>query len=421
MPSARTGSTAAGAVGCPPRTRIFISHSATGDKAAARLRDAVAERLADEFDVLLDKRLLRPGDRWRGAVHRWLGTCDAAVAILTPKALKSPWVLKELTIVTWRQSLSGRPPIIPIVLGCTVQQVTGDDRFAPLQLDESQFLNLTRPVVLENVLSEVTARVRALAPTTDSSPMHDWVGRVAFLLERADRRALEDARRVLGVEDEDWAQFADREVTLAHQLLHSTLAEAASALRTLKPGLRPMENFADLVSLIIPVWVPELSARQIGEVARRPLGRRVVFVPALYQQTVMDCVMRSTLCRAEESDFVTVTGVTGGDPERELLAAYRRGIQDELGLLDRPVERVARVLNNERYPRKYLLVDSSTPTVVVEALRTEYGGAVLVLHGLRPPERTASMDRLDVTLGCDEDEIDEQRIELWRLTRRRQT
>lgn len=398
---------------------MFVSHSAAGDHAACGLRDALEKRLSGDFEVLLDKRLLAPGDRWRGAVHRWLGTCDAAVAILTPKALQSGWVLKELTILTWRQSLGGRPPIIPILSGCTPEQVADHVGFRPLQLDENQFLVVGSPSSSEEVVAEVESRVRALAPIPDTSPLHDWVQRVASLLAAADAPALDAARRSLSVDDVDWARFDQREVTLAHRLLHSTLAEAESALYALEPGLRIREDFAALVALVIPVWVPELPARQLGDVTRRPFGRRVAFVPARYQETVKDCVLRSTFGRTYESDFLTVTGVAGGDPERELFAAYRRCLQEELDLADRPVERVARLLNDEESRRKYLLVAGATPSGVVEALRSEYGGAVLVLHGEAVPGASA-VDRVDVALGiADEDEIDQHRKELQRLCRAR--
>ena len=106
------------------RARIFISHSCkdveiaddvpfededrpaqAAAQYARHIRDEVERLLGDDFEVLLDRKLLDPGDRWSIKLKRWLGECDGAVLLLSEDAIESKWVLQEATILTWRRHL----------------------------------------------------------------------------------------------------------------------------------------------------------------------------------------------------------------------------------------------------------------------------------------------------------------------------
>jgi hypothetical protein len=82
--------------------RIFISHSTDKDDATGRQRlnavDAALKGAPPGHDVLLDIKRLEASFEWRAELDEWMTTCHAAVLLLTPKALESPWVLKEATM-----------------------------------------------------------------------------------------------------------------------------------------------------------------------------------------------------------------------------------------------------------------------------------------------------------------------------------
>ncbi|MGH3915691.1 MAG: toll/interleukin-1 receptor domain-containing protein [Pseudonocardiaceae bacterium] len=125
-------------IGGAPKASVFISHSTkdtapapgpgADDAALARwqrlqvaraLREAIMlalEKLAG-VEVWLDKRELQPGVLWRDALHEQLARCDGAVLLLTPEALESGWVLKEVTILTWLQALGFKVRLVPVFLG----------------------------------------------------------------------------------------------------------------------------------------------------------------------------------------------------------------------------------------------------------------------------------------------------------------
>jgi hypothetical protein len=117
------------------RPKIFISHSCKdfdpvtasdepGAEArrerldfARQVRDEIVERLKeDRFEILLDKDRLEPGDIWQAKLHVWLGICDAAVILLNQESVQSDWLRKEVTILTWRQSLKETLLLVPVIL-----------------------------------------------------------------------------------------------------------------------------------------------------------------------------------------------------------------------------------------------------------------------------------------------------------------
>jgi TIR domain len=104
---------------------------------AHRVRTLVKDRLeAAGFEVLLDVARLEPGDEWRAKLHFWLETCDAAVILLNPESMASPWVRKEADILMHRWTVSRsfesegnrRLRIVPVFLtGALAQAILNVD------------------------------------------------------------------------------------------------------------------------------------------------------------------------------------------------------------------------------------------------------------------------------------------------------
>ncbi|MCW5616673.1 MAG: toll/interleukin-1 receptor domain-containing protein, partial [Rhodocyclaceae bacterium] len=139
------------------RARIFISHSCKDveiaddvpfeDEAdprkqrlkyARHIRDEVERLLGDDFEVLLDRKLLDPGDRWPIKLLRWLGDCDGAVLLLSEDAIESKWVLQEATVLTWRRHLRPDFRLIPVRLGALTDEALAAAGFGPLQISDIQ-------------------------------------------------------------------------------------------------------------------------------------------------------------------------------------------------------------------------------------------------------------------------------------------
>jgi TIR domain len=104
--------------------RVFISHSAHAAEEPATqvfLDDlSAAIRAAPGFEPLADQTDLQAGDVWMQQLYTWMGLCDAAVILLSPRAVtreNSVWVPRETNLLLWRKSLDPRFVVIPVLIG----------------------------------------------------------------------------------------------------------------------------------------------------------------------------------------------------------------------------------------------------------------------------------------------------------------
>jgi hypothetical protein len=129
------------------RRGVFISHScnerrsddpATLDpevaahRAYARdLRARLVARLTAEVGegcAWYDARAIRAGDDWEQKIIEALHTCAAAVILVTPEALSSPWVLRESIVLVDRKLRNPDLVIVPIYLAGVRPETLAADR-----------------------------------------------------------------------------------------------------------------------------------------------------------------------------------------------------------------------------------------------------------------------------------------------------
>ncbi len=91
--------------------QVFISHSKETSRLAKELG---AELRRQGWDVWNDEEIL-PGDNWAEKVGRGLKSSQAMVALLTPEAINSSWVLKEIEYALGEKSFNKR--LIPVIVG----------------------------------------------------------------------------------------------------------------------------------------------------------------------------------------------------------------------------------------------------------------------------------------------------------------
>ncbi|MDE0679214.1 MAG: toll/interleukin-1 receptor domain-containing protein [Gammaproteobacteria bacterium] len=92
--------------------KVFLSHSHTDAPLAARISEALEESGLQVWDS--DRNLL-PGDNWAGETARALEESDAMVVLLTPAAVSSPYVKREIEYALGSKNYSNR--LIPVVVG----------------------------------------------------------------------------------------------------------------------------------------------------------------------------------------------------------------------------------------------------------------------------------------------------------------
>ena len=92
--------------------KVFVSHSHADAELAARVSEALRNEGLEVWDPDLN---LLPGDNWAAEVARALEKSDAMVVLLTPDAISSPWVRREMVYALGAKRYSNR--LIPVAIG----------------------------------------------------------------------------------------------------------------------------------------------------------------------------------------------------------------------------------------------------------------------------------------------------------------
>lgn len=99
-------------------TKLFIAHSSHDDEFVRSLREALAEHGIDGW---IDSRELQGGDLLWSGLQKAIEQASAFVVVVSPAALQSNWVGKELRHALAVQKERGKDkfPVIPLSLNGT--------------------------------------------------------------------------------------------------------------------------------------------------------------------------------------------------------------------------------------------------------------------------------------------------------------
>jgi TIR domain len=115
--------------------RVMISYSSVQRPLARKLHERLTEY---GCNPKLDNLDIPTGDRWRQTIAWWLSACQAAVVLLSPEALTSPWVRYELSVLANREKVEQNMRLVLVYLGVTRELVDAHPELAPCQLGEIQ-------------------------------------------------------------------------------------------------------------------------------------------------------------------------------------------------------------------------------------------------------------------------------------------
>jgi len=267
--------------------RIFVSHSSQEDKAVL---DAIAKAIKEHetpegkktFSLLMDTALLQAGDPWRARINLWLGACDAAVLVLSEKALESPWVVYEASVLSYRNR-GGKFLIIPVLLRDPEGKLLSDRRLDAQQIKEVQTTINDAPAA---IAKKVIDRLVVEAKQCDR-PIDALVKRFRTLLEHVPSQLIDDAAAELSLEL-PWEPDQDRIRPLVERLVGSDIPQAAAALFHLGTHFRKdPEKVFELINLVAAAWINPRAISQIPEIAQAASGRAVALNAALQKTGLM--------------------------------------------------------------------------------------------------------------------------------------
>lgn len=101
--------------------KVFLSHSHTDAPLATRVSEALQKKGLDVWDPDVD---LLPGDNWAAKVARALEESQAMVVLLTPNAVHSSYVRREMVYALGEKRFSNR--LIPVFVGDRARLSTQD-------------------------------------------------------------------------------------------------------------------------------------------------------------------------------------------------------------------------------------------------------------------------------------------------------
>ena len=92
--------------------KVFLSHSHSDAPLAARVSEGLRRRGLEVSDPDVNHL---PGDNWAAEVARALEESEAMVVLLTPAAIDSPYVKREIEYALGARNYRNR--LIPVVVG----------------------------------------------------------------------------------------------------------------------------------------------------------------------------------------------------------------------------------------------------------------------------------------------------------------
>jgi hypothetical protein len=309
----------------PDLARVFVSHSAK-EKEAQEIQAALIEALKVSPDIvpLLDKTDLEPGDMWRSRINLWVGGCDAAVILLSGKALTSPWVFYEAALLTYRRACNPGFLVVPVYVDVAAD-VVQKSHLHPTEITEIQAIHSAgRPVA--DVVAEI---VKALekAVCCGSSPVEKRAKRLARLFDLFKETHLRDAAKFIAYDLRPWLPADDAQLILAAQLQSVGMRAAARAILNLQENLpvgvaeqEREEWLQRVVDLVASSWVDHRTVERIPAIAKGLAAPCAVGLNATSPVTAGMYVLRSCAEEPKPWKLLPCDGIVGQDRIEETIA-----------------------------------------------------------------------------------------------------
>ena len=101
--------------------KVFISHAHTDESLVKKVVTVLEDAGLEVWD---DTREIMPGDNWADKVAQALQESEAMVVLLTPDALRSSWVRRDIEYALGEQNYRKR--LIPVLVG-DLQELSKED------------------------------------------------------------------------------------------------------------------------------------------------------------------------------------------------------------------------------------------------------------------------------------------------------
>ncbi|NNB99630.1 toll/interleukin-1 receptor domain-containing protein [Corallococcus exiguus] len=301
-----------------PNNIVFLSHSSQTPEALADVEEL--GRVLDQqgFRVRLDRRI-KGGVDWNVEIDQWLHECGAAVVLLSPDALDSKWVFKEVSVLQSRRQVDPHLKVVPVVISSATKKAFLESKdHEPLKLDALQILEE------ENATKAAGRIIEALGPAAplDLSVLEQVAEEIAELLSALPPLAFERIFRRLKMDLPPWRSGSGYVTTLARALASCFLGkhvyEAHHIVDMLGVSLCT-EAKAHICHLLSAVWVREEAASLLAASARKTPGTWPVALNGEHLQAfTANAYLRRAFWPETSWHLIPVEGGSGTDTLRHI-------------------------------------------------------------------------------------------------------
>jgi hypothetical protein len=361
---------------------IFVSHSSKDNELTRRFCQALRaegvgasacdpvvdfEKLQD-YDVLVDFDELQAGRPWPKQLHEWMARCHAAVLLLTPNAVKSPWVLKEATILAWRLSLDKNFRFFIVRFdGVSDSDLTAGG-FDPLMLSEVQKLQV-------GDVADIAAQVRtAMPPPTEPTPFDSLCGALEDLAQGIQQNTLKKMAEKIRVGVRQWRPGVDERQqyvqAIAVKLLSEDLGgyEGVDILVDDLIATTSTETVERILYIVAPHWVDAEAAGRLPSVATSQPRLAIAMNGAGVSEFTAEMYVRRAYPLSRLQRVLSIPGGNSGDivdhVTRELYWHAHRDERSATGsgpLTAKQTEDVIKYFDQGR-PRYFVVLSSPYPS-----------------------------------------------------------
>jgi TIR domain len=310
----------------PESPLIFVSHSSKDNDITEQLCQALRaegaggtgwdpvvnfEKLQD-CDVLVDFEELQAGKPWPKQLHEWMARCHGAVLLLTSNAVKSPWVLKEATILAWRLSLEESFKFFIVRYDDVSDSDLTVRGFAPLMLNEIQKLTVRDA-------ADIAAQVRkAMLPPTLTTPYKRLYEALEDLVRGVPPNTLRNIAEKMSVGARQWRPDQDQKQQYVEAIAVKLLSEDLG-------GYEGVDNLVDdliattsteivkkILYIVAPHWVDAAAAGRLPSVAKCEPRRAIAMNGALPDFTA-DMYVRRAYPLSRRQRALSIPCANSGD------------------------------------------------------------------------------------------------------------
>ncbi|MES9993174.1 MAG: toll/interleukin-1 receptor domain-containing protein [Candidatus Thiodiazotropha sp.] len=268
------------------RYRIFISHSAnkTEEPVTATFLEQLVAKLdsSNEMEVLVDQRNLQAGDEWCQRLYSWMGLCDAAVILLSPRAItreSSVWVPREVNLLLWRKALDPDFVIIPVLVSGLERADIAENPFvSDTSLNDIQFADgISDSEKIDLIHRELLARAEAPAHKTVFDPVQVFV---EDTIRRFAPQVTVEETLTKHYADDSWKPYVQIQSLLAVKMVrHAIVPEIDAVISDVARGSQPEYHLAArLYQAVFPMRLPAEASCTLLSLCQQQVGYGAVVV-----------------------------------------------------------------------------------------------------------------------------------------------